>query len=96
MVVDAPAHDLRVNVAEGPADVLGKSEILLPIAGVEIVKEDAADTAGLVAVLVEEVLVAPFLELRVIAGVVLIAGLAQGSTTTATSTTARVRIRSTS
>ena len=41
------------------ADVLGEGEIGLPVAGIEIVVEDAADAARLVAVVEEEILVAP-------------------------------------
>ena len=44
---------------EGAADVLREGEVRVPVAAVEIVVEDAADAARLVAVLEEEIFVAP-------------------------------------
>ena len=58
--------DLRVNIQEGTADVLGEGEIGVPVAptgaAVELIVEDAADPARLVPVFEEEVIVAPGLE----------------------------------
>ena len=53
---------------EGAADVLGEGEILPDVSGVDVVVEDAAEAAGFVAVGQEEVLVAPLLVGRVVAG----------------------------
>ncbi len=54
-------HQPRVDIEEGEADVAGEGEVGLPVARVQPVVEDAADAARLVAVLEEEVLVAPLL-----------------------------------
>jgi NAD(P)-dependent dehydrogenase (short-subunit alcohol dehydrogenase family) len=54
---------------EGAADVLGEGEIGLPVAGVEIVIEDAADAAR-APVRDVEILVRPGLEARVVGGAV--------------------------
>ena len=72
--VHVAADDARIDFEEGGADVAGEGEVGVPVAGVEIVVEDAADAARLVAVLEEEILVAPFLEARVVGGVVAGAG----------------------
>src|SRR5438094_383836 len=61
----ANAVQLRIDVAKGAADFLGEGEIGVPIAAVEIVVEDAADAAHLLAVLQVEILVAPRLEFLV-------------------------------
>ena len=61
------AHDRRIDREERLADLAGEGEIALPVAAVEIIEEDAADAARLVAMRQEEILVAPFLEPRVVA-----------------------------
>src|SRR6266852_443325 len=78
-----PADQHRVDGEEGFADIVGEGEVALPAAAVaaavEIVEEDAADAARLVAVLEEEILIAPFLEALVVVGIVRIArGLERG------------------
>ena len=56
-----PPDQLRVDVEERLADVLGEREMALEVA-FEIVVEDAADAARLAAMRDEEVLVGPLLE----------------------------------
>ena len=58
----------RIDVEEGLADVAREGEVAREVAAVEIVVEDAADAARLAAVRQEEIVVAPFLEARVVAG----------------------------
>src|SRR3546814_15645406 len=72
-IVHVPLDEARVDVEECLSDVAGEGEVGLE-AAVEIVVEDAADAARLVAVLQEEILVAPRLEARVVVGVMGIAG----------------------
>src|SRR5690606_10355694 len=69
----APANDAREDVEEGEPNVAGEGEIGRPVAAVQIVVEDAADPARLVAVLEMEILVAPRLVARVVGRVVDIA-----------------------
>ena len=54
------SHQSGIDAQEGAADVLREGEGLVPV-GFQIIVEDAADAARLVAVLEEEILVAPFL-----------------------------------
>ena len=68
------AHQRRVDRDEGLADRAGEGEVGLEVAAVVIVVEDAADAARLVAVLQEEILVAPFLEAGIVGGVGGVAG----------------------
>ena len=70
----AAAHDRRIDIEEGPADILGEGEIGLPVAAVEIVVEDAADTARFVSVGEVEVAIAPRLEARIVGRIVTLAG----------------------
>src|SRR5262249_32202289 len=56
------ADDLRIDAQEGAADALREGEVSLPVSRVEIVVEDAADAAHLLAVGQIEILVAPGLE----------------------------------
>ena len=65
-LADIAAQDRRVAVEEGLADGAGEGEVGLRLAAPDIVVEDAADAARLVAVLQEEVLVAPRLESGVV------------------------------
>ncbi len=60
-----PGDQLGIDLAEGPAHVLGEGEIGLPVAAVEIVVEDAAHAAHLLAVLQKEIVVAPAFEFLV-------------------------------
>ena len=53
-------HQLGIDAAEGAADILREGEDRLPV-GFQIVVENPADAAHLVAVLEEEIVVAPFL-----------------------------------
>src|SRR5215218_8548932 len=57
--------DLRIDLEEGLAHMAGEGEVLVRVSGPMVVVEDAADAARLVAVLEEEVLVAPLLVLLV-------------------------------
>ena len=66
--------DFRINVQKCLAHILGEGEVGLPVTAVDIIIENPADAARLVPVRQEEILVAPFLELRIVLGVVLIAG----------------------
>src|ERR1700691_1178916 len=68
------ADDARIYPRERLAHAAGEGEIVVPLAAVEIVEEDAADAATLVPVFQEEIFVAPLLEARVIAGIVRRAG----------------------
>src|SRR5215471_9441301 len=56
------AHDVWVDADKGAAYALREVEVLLPVSGIEIVVEDAANTAHLCAVRQIEILVAPGLE----------------------------------
>src|SRR5688572_4371807 len=67
------AHDLGIDRQERLADCAGEAEILVPVAGVEIVVEDAAEAARLLAVRQVEILVAPLLVARIVAGVGVVA-----------------------
>uniref|UniRef100_A0A0N4Z401 LigA n=1 Tax=Parastrongyloides trichosuri TaxID=131310 RepID=A0A0N4Z401_PARTI len=60
-LVHPAGDDLRIDLEEGLADRLGEGEVLLPVAAVVVVVEDAAGAARLVAVGQEEILVAPVL-----------------------------------
>src|SRR5690606_4217732 len=73
-LLHVPAHELRVDLKKGAADVPGEGKVSLPVAAVEVVVEDAADAARLAAVRNEEVFIAPLLEARVVVGVVAVAG----------------------
>src|SRR5690625_2514864 len=73
----APAGDRQERIEERPADILGEGEIILPIRGAEIIIEDAADAAGLIAVADHEIIIRPFLETWVVVRIVLVAGLAE-------------------
>ena len=64
--VAAALHDRQVGRQEGIADGAHHREAALEAEFGEVVEEDAADAARLVAVLEEEVLVAPVLEARVL------------------------------
>src|SRR5206468_445766 len=70
----ARPHDGRENGEQGVADRSDKGEVALPVAAVDIVEEDPAGTTRFAAVLQKEVLVAPFFEASVAAGVVSRAG----------------------
>ena len=69
---------MGIDVKEGAPHVLGEGEVLLPFARVEVVIEDAADAARLVAVRQEEILVAPFPELLIVGHLVGVAGALHG------------------
>src|SRR4249920_2482331 len=60
------ADDLRIDVEEGAADALREGEIGIPVSAVEIVVEDAADAAHLLAVGQVEIFVAPGLEAPIV------------------------------
>ena len=60
--------DLRINVQKCLAHILGEGEVGLPVTAVDIIIENSADAARLVPVRQEEILVAPFLELRIVLG----------------------------
>src|SRR5688572_11144977 len=68
------AHDLGIGAKERLADRAGEAEILVPVPAVEIVVEDAAKATWLLAVRQVEILVAPLLEARIVAGVEAVAG----------------------
>src|SRR5688572_16960761 len=68
------AHDLGIAGKERFADRAGEAEILVPVAGVEMVVEDAAKAARLLAVRQVEIFVAPLLVARIVAGVGAVAG----------------------
>src|SRR6185437_10578475 len=67
------AHQRRIDAEKRLADIAGEGEIARPIAAVEIVEENSAHAARLVAVLQKEIFVAPGFEARVIGGIVLVA-----------------------
>src|SRR5258708_3595067 len=73
-LVHVPADQARIDLEEGGTHLADEGEIALPVAGVEIVEEDAADAARLAAMGKIEIVVAPLLEARVVAGVVAAAG----------------------
>ena len=77
-----PVHvapdQLRVDFEQGAPDVLDEGEVAFPVAARQIIEEDAADTPGLAPVAEMEILVAPFLEARVIVRVVGVTGGFQG------------------
>ena len=54
-------HDVAICRLEGQADLLHECQICIPVAAIEIVKENAADAARFVTVLEPEILVTPFL-----------------------------------
>ena len=70
--VEIVAHDLRINGEKAFTDIAGEGEILVPaavigIAGaVEVIVENAANAARLIAMRQEEIFVAPFFVARVI------------------------------
>ena len=70
----AAADDGGVCFKKSQADIAGKGEIGRRVAGVELVVENPAGAARLVAMGQEEVAVAPFLEARIIARIVRVAG----------------------
>src|SRR5215467_2587853 len=55
---EIPAHQLGIDPPEGTAHLLREGEIFLAVTAVEIVVENAADAAHLVAMLEIEILVA--------------------------------------
>src|SRR6185312_1029453 len=55
------AHDPGIDIEEAEADFAGEGEILVPIAAVVMVVEDAADAAMLAAMGQEEIFVRPCL-----------------------------------
>src|SRR5262249_46351976 len=57
------AHQPWIDVAERAPDRLREGEVGVPVAAVEVIVEDAADAAHLLAMLQEEIVVAPALEL---------------------------------
>jgi len=63
---DIPPDDLGIDAEKGTADLLREVEVCLPIAGVEIVVEDAADAAHFAAMRQIEIFVAPGLEAGVV------------------------------
>src|ERR1700730_10741516 len=68
------AHERGIDGEERLAHLLGEGEVALPVAAVDIVVEDTADAARLVAVLQKEILVAPLLEAGIVGRVMGIAG----------------------
>ncbi len=64
-----PPEEARIDVEEGEADRADKGEVGLEVGRGEVVEEDAADAAPLAPVRQVEVLVAPSLKARVIAGI---------------------------
>ena len=69
-----PLGDRQEGFEEGPAHGLGKGEVGPPVAGAEVVVEDAADAARLAPVADQEIVVGPCLEAWIIGGVVRVAG----------------------
>jgi uncharacterized membrane protein YfcA len=57
---EIPPDQFRVDFQEGAADALREGKIGVPVAGIMMVVEDAADAAGLLAMGEVEVIVAPF------------------------------------
>ena len=82
LLLEIAPDDLRVDAAEGAPDILRKGERGFPAAGRrlgrEVVVEDAADAARLLAVRQIKILVAPRLEARVVDDGVRRAGLLHG------------------
>src|SRR5262245_8129785 len=76
ILVHARAHDLREDRKHRKTHVARKGEVLFPIV-LEIIVEDAAYAPRLVAVLDEEVFVAPFREAVVVIGAMRVAGALQ-------------------
>src|SRR6476661_4023295 len=70
------ANDRRIDVAECAADILHESKVGVPVAGIEIVEEDAADAARLVAMREEEIIIAPFLVFGIVGDRMRFAGAA--------------------
>lgn len=79
--IHALPHERQIGGQESGEAVLDEGEELLLVffVFVEVVEEDAAHAAGLVAVLDVEVVVAPFFEARVVGAVVLVAGVFDGA-----------------
>src|SRR5476651_59405 len=71
------AHDRWIGLEERLADVAREGEVLVEVV-LEIIIEDAADAARFVPVREIEVFVAPFLEARIVAGVVRVARPLEG------------------
>ena len=68
-----------IDIQKSTPDILGKIEVRLPIAAVEIIKKYAADAARFVPMRQEEIFVAPFLKARVIVGVMVVTGFFQSA-----------------
>mmetsp|Transcript_10579 Transcript_10579/g.31943 ORF Transcript_10579/g.31943 Transcript_10579/m.31943 type:complete len:398 (+) Transcript_10579:91-1284(+) len=79
LVVLVRLHDGRVGRHDGGKAVLGEGEVLLLVAVVLVIEEDATKAAGLVAVRDVEVLIGPLLELLVVLRVVLVAHVLVGT-----------------
>src|SRR5690625_883569 len=76
-LVHAPARDRQERIQKGTPDIAGEVEITRPIQRAEIIIEDAADAPGLLAVADHEIIIRPFLEARIIARIVSVAGIPQ-------------------
>ena len=72
----ASSDNSTVSVQERRSHVANEGEISIPIAAVEIVEEDAADTTRLVAMFEVEILVAPFFVFWIVALVRSVSGTA--------------------
>src|SRR6478609_8570099 len=70
-----PAHDPWIDLQQSKSDVARECKILLEVARVEMIVEDAADAARLTAVRQEEIGIGPGFELAVIIGIMSVAGL---------------------
>ncbi|CAH2599395.1 protein of unknown function [Rhodovastum atsumiense] len=75
----AAAYDPWIGFQEGAADILDEAQVRRGVARGEVVEEDAARAARLVAVGQEEIAVAPRLEARVVRRIVPVAGGLEGS-----------------
>src|SRR6185437_14066436 len=73
-LVHPPTHDLRIDAEESLADRPREGEVGGVVAAVQMVVEDAADAARLIAVGQVEIVVAPRLETPVIGRIGPVAG----------------------
>ena len=68
------ADEHRIDIEKGTAHVLREGEVFFPVAGIQIVVENAAGATRFVAVGQEKIFVAPFFEARIVVRVMSIAG----------------------
>ena len=64
-LIHMSSHNLRIDVEEGSADILGKREVSVPIV-IQVIKKYTADTTRLVAMREIEIAIAPSLELFIL------------------------------